>query len=218
MDIKQLSYFLAVAQEKNVTRAAEKLAVSQPTLSMAIKKLEDELQTKLFYSSNRKQNLTDAGLRLQEGVERLMAVYQETIDSVTAAPHKVSGKLTLGLAPLFGACFFGDLIPDFCREYPNIELHMIEGGAYKMNERLESGEVDIALTLNTPRTRSFGHCHFTTQRNVALLPKRHPLASASDITVAELRHEPFAIFDHDFILNHQIMSACHEAGFQPSCC
>lgn len=206
---------MAVAQEESVSRAAEKLAVSQPTVSMAIKKLEEELGTKLFYSFNRKQNLTDEGWRLKEGAEKLLETYRETIENVTSSPREASGKVTLGLSPLFGACFFGDLIPKFCRKYPNIEINMIEDGAYKVNELIEKGEVDIALTLNTERTKSFASCHFTTQRNVALLHKNHPLASAESITVAELRNEPFAIFNQNFILHRQIMSACHLAGFRP---
>lgn len=206
---------MAVAQEESVSRAAEKLAVSQPTLSMAIKKLEEELHTKLFYSFNRKQNLTDEGLRLKEGAEKLLETYRETIASVTSSSGEAFGQMTLGLSPLFGACFFGDLIPNFCRKYPNIRIHMIEDGAYKINDLIEKGEVDIALTLSTTRTRSFANCHFTTQRNVVLLHKSHPLAVAESLTISDLRNEPFAIFNQNFILNRQIMSACHLAGFRP---
>ena len=215
MDIKQLSYFIAVAQEESFSRAAEKLAVSQPTLSMAVKKLEDELGTNLFYSFNRKQHLTDEGLRLKKGAERLLEVYQETIENVVSSDRVVSGTVTLGLSPLFGACFFGDLIPSFSRAYPDIKINMIEDGANKIDQRIEKGEVDIAVTLNTERVSSFASCHFSTQRNVALLHKSHPLANAESITVSELRDESFAIFNQDFILHRQIMSTCHAAGFRP---
>lgn len=215
MDIKQLSYFMAVAQEESFSRAAEKLAVSQPTLSMAVKKLEDELGTKLFYSFNRKQNLTNEGLRLKAGAAKLLEVYQETVENVRLSDKLGSGVVTLGLSPLFGACFFGDLIPSFSEAYPNIKINMIEDGANKIDERIEKGEVDIAVTLNTERLSSFASCHFSTQRNVALLHKSHPLADAESITVSDLRNESFAIFNQDFILNRQIMSACHAAGFRP---
>lgn len=215
MDIKQISYFMAVAQEGSFSRAAEKLEVSQPTLSMAVKKLEEELGAELFYSFNRRQNLTDEGLRLKEGAAKLLEVYQETIENVKLSDYVGSGAVTLGLSPLFGACFFGDLIPSFSAAYPNIKINMLEDGANKINELVEKGEVDLAVTLNTERTASFASCHFSTQRNVALLHKKHPLANAKSITVADLKEDSFAIFNQDFILNRQIMSACHAAGFRP---
>ena len=215
MDIKQISYFMAVAQEGSFSRAAEKLEVSQPTLSMAVKKLEEELGAELFYSFNRRQNLTDEGLRLKEGAAKLLEVYQETIENVKLSDHVGSGVVTLGLSPLFGACFFGDLIPSFSAAYPNIKINMLEDGANKIDELVEKGEVDLAVTLNTERTASFASCHFSTQRNVALLHKKHPLANAKSITVADLKEDSFAIFNQDFILNRQIMSACHAAGFRP---
>lgn len=215
MDIKQISYFMAVAQEGSFSRAAEKLEVSQPTLSMAVKKLEEELGAELFYSFNRRQNLTDEGLRLKEGAAKLLEVYQETIENIKLSDYVGSGAVTLGLSPLFGACFFGDLIPSFSAAYPNIKINMIEDGANKIDELVEKGEVDLAVTLNTERTASFASCHFSTQRNVALLHKKHPLANAKSITVADLKEDSFAIFNQDFILNRQIMSACHAAGFRP---
>ena len=215
MDIKQISYFMAVAQEGSFSRAAEKLEVSQPTLSMAVKKLEEELGTELFYSFNRRQNLTDEGLRLKEGAAKLLEVYQETIENVKLSDHVGSGVVTLGLSPLFGACFFGDLIPSFAAAYPDIKINMIEDGANKIDELVERGEVDLAVTLNTERTASFASCHFSTQRNVALLHKNHPLSNARSITVTDLKEDSFAIFNQDFILNRQIMSACHAAGFRP---
>ena len=215
MDIKQISYFMAVAQEGSFSRAAEKLEVSQPTLSMAVKKLEEELGAELFYSFNRRQNLTDEGLRLKEGAAKLLEVYQETIENVKLSDYVGSGAVTLGLSALFGACFFGDLIPSFSAAYPNIKINMLEDGANKIDELVEKGEVDLAVTLNTERTASFASCHFSTQRNVALLHKKHPLANAKSITVADLKEDSFAIFNQDFILNRQIMSACHAAGFRP---
>lgn len=215
MDIKQISYFMAVAQEGSFSRAAEKLEVSQPTLSMAVKKLEEELGAELFYSFNRRQNLTDEGLRLKEGAAKLLEVYQETIENVKLSDHVGSGVVTLGLSPLFGACFFGDLIPSFAAAYPDIKINMIEDGANKIDELVERGEVDLAVTLNTERTASFASCHFSTQRNVALLHKDHPLSNARSITVTDLKEDSFAIFNQDFILNRQIMSACHAAGFRP---
>lgn len=215
MDIRQISYFMAVAQEGSFSRAAESLNVSQPTLSISVKKLEEELGVKLFYSFDRKQCLTDEGLRLLDGAKQLLDLHQKTVEDVKASSAHSSGSFTLGLSPLFGACFFGDLIPNFSMAYPNIKINMIEDGANKINQRVEDGTVDLAVTLKTEQISAFDSCHFSTQRNVALLHKSHPLAGAESITVADLREDSFAIFNQDFILHRQIMSACRAAGFRP---
>ena len=104
MDIKQLNYFMAVAQAGSFSKAAENLTVSQPTLSVAVKKLEEELGVRLFYSFNREQRLTDEGLRLMNGARRLMDVYQQTVEDVRVMDHNTEGSFTLGLSPLFGLC------------------------------------------------------------------------------------------------------------------
>lgn len=215
MDIKQARYFMAVAREGSYSKAAETLDVSQPTLSIAVKKLEDELGVPLFYTFGRKQCLTDEGLRLMDGARQLLDIYQKTVEDVRSADSGTSGSFTLGLSPLFGACFFGDLIPSFSAAYPNIRIHMIEDGAYRIDQRIKEGSVDIAVTLNTEQLSSFASCHFSTQRNVALLHKSHPLAEAESLTVSQLREDQFAIFNEDFILHRQILSACREAGFRP---
>ena len=215
MDIKQISYFMAIAQEESFSRAAEKLGVSQPTLSMAMKKMEDELCVQLFYSFNRKQLLTDEGVRLKTGASNILEAYHETLENVTKFNEASSGTVKLGLSPLFGACFFGNILPSFSEAYPNIRINMIEDGAKKIDELVEKGEVDIAVTLSVDRPPTFDCRHFSTQRNVVLLHKSHPLAAAKTLSVADLKEESFAIFNKDFILHHQIIAACHAAGFQP---
>ena len=208
MDIRQINYFVAVAQNGSFSKAAEMLSLSQPTLSLAVKKLEEELGVKLFYSFNKRQELTDEGAALLESSRHLLDAYQQTLEHVKSSRKSRSGSFILGLSPLFGACFFGDLIPKFNQEYPNIQITMIEDGAYKIDERIANGQVDLAVTLKTDRLSTFSNCHFTTQRNVVLLHKSHPLAGEKSLTVAQLREEPFAIFSQDFILHRQILPQC----------
>ena len=215
MEIKQIMYFMAVAEQGSYSRAAASLSVSQPALSMAVKKLEEELGVKLFHYFDRKQRLTEEGVKLLDGSKQLVDIYQKTVEEVQNTKESAAGSFTLGLSPLFGACFFGDLIPNFSKAFPNIHIHMIEDGANKINPCIESGEVDIAVTLKTARLSNFSSIHFTTQRNVALLHESHPLANEKGITISALRNDPFAIFNQDFILHQQIMAACRDAGFRP---
>ena len=215
MDMKQIRYFLALAEEESFSRAADVLNLSQPALSIAIRKLEEELGVELFYTFDRKQHLTDEGLRLLKGARELSDMFQKTVEDVSLTDSFRTGEFTLGLSPLFGACFFGDLIPSFSAAYPDIKINMIEDGANRINQRIENGTVDLAVTLKTEQISAFSSCHFSTQRNVVLLHKSHPLAHRETLTVADLKDDAFAIFNSDFILHRQIMSACRSAGFRP---
>lgn len=158
MDIKQLTYFMAVAQAGSFSQAAEHLGISQPALSISVKNLEEELGVKLLYAFGRRQMLTDEGRRLLEGAQQLMDVYQKTVEDVRRTDRNSSGAFSLGLPPLMGACFFGDLIPEFNRAYPNIRVHMIEEGAHRLDQMLQAGELDLALTLNTPAAPALRRC------------------------------------------------------------
>ena len=168
MDIKQLYYFTAVAQAGSYSKAAESLAVSQPTLSVTVKKLEEELGVQLFYAFNREQHLTDEGLRLWTKAKQILDLYQETLDDMKTTNKNSSGKFTLGLSPLFGACFFGDLIPNFSMEYPNIEIKMIEDGAYRIDQRINSKLEQVASlrALATKATSTLSDTPPSGSRNV----------------------------------------------------
>ena len=112
--------------------------------------LEEELGVRLFYSFNREQRLTDEGLRLMNGARRLMDVYQQTVEDVRVMDHNTEGSFMLGLSPLFGACFFGDLLPGFAAAYPNIHIEIVEDGANRIDEKVARGEVDAPRTRTLP--------------------------------------------------------------------
>lgn len=124
-----------------------------------------------------------------EGASKIMETYQETVENVTNFSETSSGIVKLGLSPLFGTCFLGDILPDFSEAYPNIKINIIEDRAKKMDELVEKGEVDTAVTLSASRPPPLAAAIFSTQRNVALLHKSHPLPNAETLTAAKLRDE-----------------------------
>jgi len=215
MDIKQLNYFLTVARAETYSLAASRLSVSQPALSISIKNLEEELGVKLFYTFGRRQMLTDEGKRLKEKAQKLLDMYQETLEDVKSADSKSSGTITVGIPPIVATIYLSELIVDFNKVYPNVKINLVEDGSQKLDEMLLNGEIDIACTLKTVRTVDFEYLPFTKRQNVAILNKNHRLADRKSITLAELREEPFAIFNDNFILHHQIIAGCHKAGFYP---
>ena len=113
MDIKQLYYFTAVAQAGSYSKAAESLAVSQPTLSVTVKKLEEELGVQLFYAFNREQHLTDEGLRLWTKAKQILDLYQETLDDMKTTNKKQLRQIHPGPLSAVRRLLFRRLIPNF---------------------------------------------------------------------------------------------------------
>ncbi len=215
MEIKQLSYFIALAEEGNYLRAAHRLGISQPALSIAIKKLEEELGTQLFFSFGRQRELTNTGLRLLENSRNLVSLYQQTIDDVSHINQKTHGVIRFGLPPLMGSCFFSQIIPSFAEKYPNVKINIVEQGAVTIDQMIHDGELDIALSLPTKRTAAFESHPFTTQQIMVILNREHPLAQYKQLYISNLRNEKFVIFNENFIIHEQIMDSCHSAGFFP---
>lgn len=215
MDLKQLSYFIEVAKGGSISRAAERLNISQPALSIAIKNLERDVGVSLFFTLGHRRELTDEGRILLENAKELMQVYQKTLESTQHVTRVTRGEVKMGIPPLMGTCFFGNIIPSFKKKYPNINVQITEEGALRIDEMIENGDLDIALTLKSDCNAHLKQKHFTTQRNVVLLHKDHPLANRDSLSIADLKEENFAIFNENFTLHRQIFNACLQAGFEP---
>ena len=128
MDIRQLRYFMAVAKAGSYSAAAAELNVAQPTLSISVRNLEQELGVTLFYTFDRRQHLTDEGERLLAGAQRLMEDYRRTIEEVQNTAGTAAGNLSVGLPPLMGTLYFAELIPEFAKKYPNMPAEIANAG------------------------------------------------------------------------------------------
>ena len=215
MEMRQLKYFMAVAKAESYSAAATELAVAQPTLSIAVRNLEQELGVQLFYTFGRRQRLTDEGQRLLEGAQRMMEEYRRTVEEVQNTGDTAAGTLAVGLPPLLGTCYLASLIPEFARKYPNVRIQVIEQGSYVIDQMIVEGELDIALTLNTEQVEQFETLPFTCQRVGVILNRSNPLSERESLSISDLRGQRFAIFNRDFALHWQIVGACRRAGYTP---
>lgn len=216
MDIKQLGYFLQVARAGSYSQAAQQLSITQPTLSICIKKLEEELGVELFFTSGRRQQLTDEGERLMAGANELMELHRKVLEQVRHTGENTPGHITLGLPPLIGSCFFNTLIPAFSRAYPNVGISIVEEGARKIERMTAAGELDVACTIEPAPNDTLETRLLTRRANVVVVHKDHPLAKRPSLTIADLQGQPLSVFNEDFVLHHQIMAAFRSAGIAPS--
>lgn len=144
MNFQNLEYFLTTASEGNITRAAERLHVSQQALSNQIARMEQELGCKLF---ERKQNLqlTYAGLQFKASAEKILDIQRQTTTELDDIRNSRRGELRIGISHTRGQTILPLILPKFSRRYPHVDLHVIEGSTHILEESLEKGRIDVLI-------------------------------------------------------------------------
>lgn len=144
MELRVLNYFLMVSQEENITKAAQLLHVTQPTLSRQLMQLEDELGVKLFERSNHSIVLTSDGLLLKRRAQEIVSLAEKTKRELT--PEKeLSGEIEIGSGEFKSFSLLADVIAAFSEKHPGVRFHLNSGNADTIKERLENGGLDIGL-------------------------------------------------------------------------
>jgi DNA-binding transcriptional LysR family regulator len=217
-ELRHLRYFVVVAEELNFSRAATRLHMAQPPLSVAIRQLEDELGTELFVRTSREVRLTDAGRALLDGARRTLS---EADRAVATARRTGAGQLgQLRLAFSWSARF--DTLPALGRafrgEHPEIELLSQEMWNAQMIPALLDRTIDVAISL-CPELSSGIHSEpIRSEALVALVTEKHPVAGQRSIRLAELSDEPFLLFPRELAprLHDVLTETCRRAGFEPT--
>ena len=145
MEIRTLRYFLAVAREENMTRAAEILHVTQPTLSKALKSLEEELGKKLFVRQSFSIRLTEEGVLLRNRAEDLISMADKIEQEFISLDDISGGELYLGLAESYQIRFLARVIKDFKTRYPNLHYHITSGDTEQVADKLDNGLLDFLV-------------------------------------------------------------------------
>lgn len=202
MDLRQMEYFVALAEENQFTRAAEITRVSQSGLSAAIKSLEDDLNAKLFTRTTRRVELTPAGRALFPHARNLLAEANAGRDAVTATIGEFTGSLRVGAEQCLGSVNVSELVERFHRRHREVEITFTQAGTGDLLRRMRDGEVDLAFVAGTPETtdprlRLTGLDHMTlaTEPLVLLTPADHPLGSQKSVPWEELRDRTFIDLD-----------------------
>ena len=187
LDIRTLEYFLAVAREENITRAAKALNMTQPPLSREIKALEEELGKQLFVRGSRKVTLTEEGMILRRRAEELVMLMEKTKSEVAASNDQVSGDLHIGGGETYGMEFTAETLCRLYRRYPGIRVHLHSGNAYDLFEKLENGILDFALVIEPADLSKYDYIRMPYKDIWGLLMRKdHPLALKEAVTPDDL--------------------------------
>lgn len=214
MELYQLRYFLEVARQRNFTRAAAQLNLAQAALSEQIRKLEEELGAPLFHRGRRESVLTSAGETLREHAETLIEREETARAAVQELGSLQRGKLVIAAIPSVSAALLPAAIAKFRKQYPAVDLRLIEGTSEEVGQWVESGRVDFGIgQLPLPAGR-FDAEVLLKEPFVAVVSGRHPLAATPLISFDQLAKESFIL--HQGRARESVLAACRSAGFEPN--
>jgi len=217
-DLRQLRQFVAVAEELHFHRAAKRLNMSQPPLTAAIRKLEEEIGATLILRENRTAGLTAAGQVLLAEAKRVLQQFDQAIQLTrdTASGH--AGHLRLGYvgSALYGR--FPQFIRQFRQRFPNVTLELLESTSSQQISLIRSGSLDIALVIPPiGDAEDFQLQPFDRDRLAMAIARDHPLAAQSTLTLAGLKSEDFVLWParEGRGFYHRVVKLCTDAGFVP---
>ena len=191
MEIRTLRYFLATAREENMTRAAQILHVTQPTLSKALKSLEDELGKKLFIRHSFSIQLTEEGVLLRNRAEDLIRMADKIEQEFISLDDISGGELYLGLAESYQIRYLARMIKDFKTRYPNLHYHITSGDTEQIADKLDKGLLDFLVLAEQPDSRKYEYLTFP-EKDVwgLVIPDTDPLAEKDVIRPEDLAGLP----------------------------
>lgn len=215
MEIRTLRAFVEVVRQGGFSRAAKTLFATQSAVSKAIKQLEEELGAPLLNRLGHKSQLTAAGEIVYVRALRILSERDALLAELDELRGVKRGVLRLGLPPLGSSTLFAPLFAAYRSRYPNIDIHLVEHGAERLEELLLTGEVDLIASL-LPVAGEFDWQDVRREPLVVLLPETNPLAERPSLKLADLKDNPFILFQTGFALNRVILDACKRNGFEPN--
>lgn len=219
MELRHLRYFVVAAEECHFTRAAQRLGIAQPPLSMQLGQLETELGFPLFHRLPRGVTLTEAGRDFLDGARAVLARLDHAIEESRQVATGAAGLVRIGFT---SSAAFNDfvlrIIGLYRQQYPAVVTRLHEAPSMTLLQELRAGELDIAFIRLAPdEGRDLPIDHLMEEEVKVALPANHRLASRSSVRMAELAAEKFVLFPHTNgrSLYEAIIAACQRAGFTP---
>lgn len=201
MELRVLTYFLTVAREKTISKAAEVLNLSQPTLSKQLKELENELGVTLFTRGNRFITLTEDGIYLvNRGTEILSLVESTTTNLIKN--DVISGQITIGGGETRAFKFIGERLHALRDNYPDINIHLYSGNADDILEKVDKGLIDFGLVIDTVEKQKYEYMRLPlVDYSGILVNNSHPLANKEVVVANDIKDTPLLISNQSLVDN-----------------
>jgi DNA-binding transcriptional LysR family regulator len=216
MEWQQLEYFQTVARMQHFTRAAKKLAISQPALSRSIARLEEELGVPLFERSGRSIRLNRYGELFLKQVDAALGLINEGVQKLRDMVDPERGTVYLAFLHTLGAHLVPDLLSCFRKKYPYIQFHLSQDASSVLFERLKTGELDLCLSSKPEEISGVVWKELFRDELYVIVPIHHPLADRNEIDLWEIADEPFISLKKGYSFRALTDRLCREAGFTPN--
>jgi len=200
LDIRVLQYFLAVAREESITRAAETLRMTQPPLSRQLKDLEDELGKKLLIRGSKKVTLTEDGMLLRKRAEEMIDLMEKTKAELTSSDENISGEIYIGGGETDAVSLFAQTAGKLQKKYPQIHYHIYSGDAEIVMEKLDKGLIDFGLLVGPVDVSRYDYMRLPVNDIWGVLMRKDAPLAEKDVIRAE------DLWDKPLILSHQAYS------------
>ena len=213
LNLHLLEQFVALARTKNFTRAAEELNLSQPALSRAIQKLEEQLGQPLFERKPREVMLTDHGELLLERAQHILKLMEDTFAELSEAGRR--SRIRLGAIPTIAPYFLPGLLSGFAKAHPEISVIVQEDTTENLIKRCSHGEIDLAI-LALPIIAKYLEVEPLFDEELLLvLPVGHPLAASKSVAIDAVEGYPFVMLSEAHCLSDNIATFCRRKSLQP---
>lgn len=210
MDTRLLKYFVAVAEHQNITHAAKALHIAQPALSVAIKKLESQLELELFRRNERTIALTHEGEVLLIHAKLIL----QQLDDATLAMKELrgleKGEVRLGVPSIMGTYYFPDVLMAFKSRYPKLKLTMVEAGAQSIQKMLLDGEIDLGITQVRNLPEELDSDHLLRSQMVAVVSPEHEFSTKETLSFKEFFSQELVMFKQGYFHRERLDSICKQ--------
>lgn len=191
MELRELRYFLAVAQEQNITKAAEYLYIAQPSLSKQMQNLEKEIGRPLFIRGSRKITLTETGMLLKKRAEEMIALYEKTQAEIASPPDEVVGEIIIGGGESYSGITVAEAACEVQKLYPSVRFRFFSGDSGDILEKLEKGLIDFGIVVDFSDLEKYNSIRLPlVDEWGVLMRKDSPLAHKSVIMKEDLYDKP----------------------------
>jgi LysR family hydrogen peroxide-inducible transcriptional activator len=215
MTLTELRYIVAVARERHFGRAAKACFVSQPTLSIAIKKLEDELGVQIFERLAGEVTLTPVGKQVAEQAQRTLEAAENVRQVARQGKDQLAGPLKIGAIHTIGPYLYPELIPLLRKRAPEMPLVVEENYTAVLAEKLKRGELDVIIIALPFQEQGIVTLPIYTEPFVVLMPSAHPLTQRKTVKSAQLRDETVLLLGSGHCFRDQVLEACPECLPRP---
>ena len=193
MELRTLRYFVTVAEELNITRAAGLLNISQPPLSQQLKNLEEELDTVLFIRGKRRLELTESGKMLYQRAKDILSLSEKAEAEIRSLKEGMTGTVSIGLVEGMAPDIAAEWFSGFLKEHPQVHFRILDGNSDDLIEKMRGGLIGLAVITAPYDQQLLNSFQVGQERMAALMRRDHPLAERESLSVEDLLPEPLIV-------------------------